>query len=584
MSNFFAKLSSIHEQNTENIDSIITRTENFDKAFATTGSKCLDFFVRITRGAPIPDYVPEFFEAFNEDFDIAFKVLFNLRDIRDGKGEKIIPIVIMVCLKNTLPEDIYKLILEIYLKYGSWKDILRIVEISNRMLLEINPLLDFNLMDNNKVEFDLFANQLKIDYDLLATFQLDQTKKVAISLCGKWAPSQKCHFAKEPIFATKWIRKRLQMSPKEYRQMLSQLRAHLVVLERLMSLGQLDQINFEKIPSVAMHRMKKSFHRDTNASGIESESRKTLHKSYEEYLTKLNKGEAKVNVCGIQPHELVNTYLGKTVELDLLVEGQWTALIDRVRTAGTFKNTMAIVDTSGSMNGVPLQVAIALGIVVAECTECTDKKVITFNTTPRWHELVGSTLKEKVTSMNYRDWGGSTDLRKVFDMILEDAVSRELPPSQMITTIIIFTDMQFDSACGADWESTFEYATKQYLSHNYDLPKIVCWNLRTSCSKSLPVTKDEIGYVMLSGYSAELLKSILDGNILTPLTMMLHVLESYVLNIEQNSIPLNRITFNLDQLQIAINKSAYKKAFIAVSTDVTKPNKQYSARPHRSNK
>ena len=41
----------------------VIKTENGDKALSTSGSKCLDFFVRITRNAPVPDYVPEFFNA-----------------------------------------------------------------------------------------------------------------------------------------------------------------------------------------------------------------------------------------------------------------------------------------------------------------------------------------------------------------------------------------------------------------------------------------------------------------------------------------------------------------------------------------
>ena len=362
------------------LGSTFTRTENSDLAYSSTGSKCLDFFTRITRNAPVPDYVGAFFEAMTEDFETAFKLLFNLRDIRDGKGEKIIPIVLMVCLKNVLLADLYAQILSIYVKYGCWKDILRIVEINNRIQLELNPNVNITDIDNF-AEYNLFAQQLSIDFDLLTNSDLhsehsevrptrSSEKKVAITLCAKWAPSEKTHFNFHPIYAAKSIRKLMGLKPKMYRQMLSQMRAHLNILERLMATDQLDLIDFEKIPSVAMSKMKKSFKRDTNSAGIRSESRTKLSQSYESYLSKLTKGEAKVNIKGIQPHELVETYLHKnSVQLDPLVEAQWEALVTRTKESGVFKNTMAIVDTSGSMNGTPLQVAIAMGILVAECSE-----------------------------------------------------------------------------------------------------------------------------------------------------------------------------------------------------------------------
>lgn len=546
----------------------LTVTENSDKAYSTTGSKCLDFFTRITRSATVPDYVPAFFETIREDFDAGFKLLFNLRDIRGGKGEKLIPIVLMVCLKNMLPTDSYKLLLEKYVTYGCWKDVLKIAEINARLQLELNPAMKTTDIDNN-IEFNLFAKQLKIDYDLLLNAELNSDKKkVAITLCAKWAPSEKTHFNLAPIHAADRIRKIMHLKPKAYRLMLSKMRAHLEILERLMSTNQVELIDFEKIPSIAMSKMKKSFARDTNSAGLKSEVRVKLHQSYEQYLSKLTTGKAKVNIKGLQPHELITTYLRKgVVEIDPLVEAQWSTLVEKTKEAGTFKNTIAIVDTSGSMDGQPLQVSIAMGILVAECSNSEEKKVITFNETPRWHNLEGSNLREKVNCMDYKDWGGSTNLRKVFELILADAVKVELPVDQMVSTLIIFTDMQFDSVGSRDdkWQSTFEYATELFTIHGYNLPKIVCWNLRTSSTKSLPATKDEENYVMLSGFSSELLKHVITGESFTPISMMNHVLEPYENPIQKDSVDIVPVPFELDKLEKAIANSMLKKAFIKVN-------------------
>uniref|UniRef100_A0A6C0CBB8 TROVE domain-containing protein n=1 Tax=viral metagenome TaxID=1070528 RepID=A0A6C0CBB8_9ZZZZ len=552
MDGLFSLIGNYFSWNVDNPNEYTT-TENGDKALVTSGSKCLNFFTRITRSANINDYVTAFFEAMMEDYDTAIKLLLNLRDIRGGKGEKLIPIVLMVCLKLAFPANVYSDILKNFIDYGCWKDLLRIIEIHNRLCLIIDPLCD---TFDNTMECQMFANQLALDYQ---AYQVCTDSKVAISLCAKWAPGERSHFNQIPIKAANKIMKMMNQTPKEYRVMLSDLRAHLNILERLMSTGQYELIDFKSIPSIAMKNMKKSFSRDTNATGVVSESRTNLHLSYSEYLKKLSAGETKVNVKGIQPHELVSTYLRKSIDLDPLVEAQWNTLVQKTREAGSFSNTIAIVDTSGSMDGQPLEVAVALGILVAECSDSADLKVLTFNTKPRWHHIEGSTLQEKVKCMDYKDWGGSTDLRASFQLILDDAIERKLDPEDMISSLIIFTDMQFDSADGDKWESTFETVTKLFNEQGYELPKIVCWNLRTSDSKSLPIDKNEEGYIMLSGFSAELLKHVLNGDDITPMTMMMTILEPYNVEHDYDDIVMNKRNFTFAQLTTAVANSAIKK-------------------------
>lgn len=538
----------------------ITCTENLDKAYNTTGSKCLDFFTRITRNAEMTDYIATFAESFQEADNTAIKMLLNLRDVRGGKGEKLIPIVIMVLIKNTLSKDTYKMILSKFVEYGCWKDILRIVEIHNRVQLELNPNVVIKNIDNT-IEYKMFADQLLTDYSIITAEYVDDNTKKGISLCAKWAPSEKTHFNKHPIYAANQIAKMAGKNPKQYRLMISVLREHLNILERLMSMGQVERIDFSKIPSIAMKKMKQSFGRDSNSEGITSENRTKLHQSYQQYLTELTAGTTKVNIKGIQPHELVSTYLRKCdIAVDPLVEGQWIALVNRVKESGIFKNTSAIVDTSGSMAGQPLEVAVAMGILVAECTECSDPNILTFSDNPRWHTLTGSNLQEKVKCMDYSDWGGSTNLRKTFDLILEDAIRLNLAPDKVVSTLIIFTDMQFNSVnSGHSWETTFETGKKAFEAHGYVFPKIICWNLRTSTTKSLPVTKNEEGYAMLSGFSSELLKHILNGEEFTPLSMMMHVLEPYDITLQDYVITDKPFTIN--QLQKAVTSSTLKKAF-----------------------
>lgn len=89
----------------------------------------------------------------------------------------------------------------------------------------------------------------------------------------------------------------------------------------------------------------------------------------------------------MQPHLLVEPYLNSlSPTIDQTIEAQWRTIVwrtvhcllamhshllgglrqvDDLRKEGNFGNTVAIVDVSGSMHGIPMLVAITLGLIVA---------------------------------------------------------------------------------------------------------------------------------------------------------------------------------------------------------------------------
>ena len=560
----------------------LSQTENGDKAFSTSGSTCLDFFVRITRNAPIADYYNAFAKAWNEDVDTAIRLLMNLRDVRSGKGEKLIPIVILFCLKFKLPAAVYEDILRKMVQYGYWKDLLKIHEFECRyykLIDKSNRNKKLTFLDN-PIELRLFAEQLDIDRKIYENEKQNhenqntenKNKNVAISLCAKWAPTEKGHFDHHPMFAATKLIKLLGTDAKTYRtQYITPLRKHLNILETLMATGQLEKIDFSKIPSIAMNKMKHAFRRDCNSAGVESEPRQKLHLSYQKYLEELAKGKTKINVKGIQPHELVSYYLHGG-ELDSQTELQWSTIIDNIKKLGTFRNATAVVDVSGSMEGQPMCVSIALGLVLQACVQGTwHGQVITFSETPTWHMVTGSNMKEQVSCLKHAPWGGSTNLRAVFDMILERAINAKLEPDEMVKTLFIFTDMQFDSAVGKSWESTLEYGQRIFTEKGYEFPKIVCWNLKTSDTKTIPLTTDTNGYVMLSGFSTELLKCVMTGEEFNPISMMKHVLEPYDVPSTALFSGISNINFTESDLALvdqAVKSSEIKKAFKQVKTEL----------------
>ena len=68
-----------------------------------------------------------------------------------------------------------------------------------------------------------------------------------------------------------------------------------------------------------------------------------------------------------------------------------------------------------------------------------------------------------------------------------------------------------------------EMITSLYSEHGYETPKIVYWNLN-SRQDNCPVKFDEVGTSLVSGFSPSILKSILGGKEMTPMSIMLETI------------------------------------------------------------
>jgi hypothetical protein len=105
-------------------------TENGDKAFTAT-NKCVDFFVRTTRsGMDVGNLLNDFCDAWAENPVLAYKMLMHMRDCRNGKGEKIMAILIMSYIKQSCDEEQYETMLKDFVKHGCWKDLFKIMHMT----------------------------------------------------------------------------------------------------------------------------------------------------------------------------------------------------------------------------------------------------------------------------------------------------------------------------------------------------------------------------------------------------------------------------------------------------------------------
>ena len=125
------------------------------------------------------------------------------------------------------------------------------------------------------------------------------------------------------------------------------------------------------------------------------------------------------------------------------------------------------------------------------------------------------------------DWGGNTNFQAVFDLLLDLAVGANLPPSEMIRTIFVFSDMEFDACGGRGYETDYQLIKRKYSEAGYPMPQIVFWNLRGG-NRSKPVTKNEAGVALVSGFSGQMMRVFLEkGTFENPYQTMLQSLGNH---------------------------------------------------------
>nr|XP_043608308.1 uncharacterized protein LOC122580100 [Erigeron canadensis] len=359
---------------------------------------------------------------------------------------------------------------------------------------------------------DLFAERMRSDIKLLAEGRLRE-----ISFAAKWCPSVNSAYDRSTLLCESIAKK---VFPREeypeyegveeehyaYRvrdrirkQVLVPLRKALELPEVYMQKNQWDLIPYNRVASLATELYKNKF--------LEHDKLR-----FEEYLDNVSLGKAKMKAGTLLPHKIISGLNhrdgGRVAEL------QWKSMVDDMAKKGKLNNCLAICDVSGSMSwnkGVAIQVSVALGVLVSELSEEPWKgKLITFSEKPELQMVEGDDLRSKVKFVKNMAWDLNTDFQKVFDLILEVATNAGLTESQMIKRVFVFSDMEFDQASLNPWETDYQAIKRKFTEKGYGgaVPEIVFWNLRDT--QSTPVTAQEKGVALVSGFSKNLLKLFLE--------------------------------------------------------------------------
>lgn len=466
-----------------------TETQNGAITNKSSLNANVDFFGSIggMRGKDKKSIVDLFMKAFFEDKELAMKNLFYARDIRGGLGERQIFRDITNYLAETYPSDLIS-VLKYTAEYGRWDDIIELLTCSNQ---EVKDEV-----------LDLIASQLQFD--------LDSDNP---SLLAKWMKSENASSEKTKMLA-RITAKGLSLSSREYRKILSLLRKRIGIVESLMSDKKWSAIEYDKLPSNAGMKYRQAFFRN-------DESR------YKSFIDSLTKGETKINSGTLYPYQITKKVLQASLDKEekALFDGMWNNLPD----FSTGEESISVIDVSGSMfnggNPAPIDVALSLGIYLADKNKGMYKnKFITFSSSPELVSIVGKDIYEKVNNVSTANWGMSTNIEAVFNILLKTAMNNNLDPKEMVKKIYIISDMEFDAVRGGRNTTLFHTMKKRFNENGYDLPNVIFWNVNSS-GKNMPVRYDENNTALVSGFSPSIFNMVMEND-LNPESFMLKVLNS----------------------------------------------------------
>lgn len=482
--------------NTLNRANNFTYTENGALTHKSTESALMDLFAMgaAYRNRSTSDCIRLFERAFNENPVYAMKCLFYLRDVRGGQGERRFFRDVLRYIAQAHPE-VARRNLRYVPEFGRWDDLYTFV--------------------GTPLEADAF----RVMYD---QFVLDIECKTP-SLLAKWLKSENASSTQTRDLA-RLTRHYFGGSARLYRKTLANLRERIRVLEKLMSAGRWDEIEFDKIPSRAGMIYKNAFARH------DIERQKANKATYESFM---KDSSTKVNAKALYPYECVaeavkvmsRGYYNAPAWDDLkrlAVNKYWANLTDYFKGA-TF-NGIAVVDTSGSMTGssvsAPINVAISLGLYCAEHNKGPFAgHYISFSSRPQWISTDGIDFCDKVARIYRTNLCENTNIEATFDLLLSIARQPGVKKEDIPQNIIIISDMEFDNArrTYSSWSyklneptaTLMERIAQKWRCAGYKMPNLIFWNVDAR-HDNIPMRVQD-GITFVSGFSPVLFEQIMKG-------------------------------------------------------------------------
>lgn len=514
---------------------------NFQLVRNTTGehTTILRNMLTLLKDSPNPKYLA-----------ILYKVIGYTRDIIDGKGEYKLAYDMVIVWNEFYPElaehAITCFVQSTEHPYGSWKDLKYLCKLCN------DSNTGANLIAHS---VKLLNAQLRRDYASMISNSDD------ISLAAKWAPREKSAFG--------WLYDTLAMDyfdiymktanselsrrnarlkcKTEYRKLITALNKAINTVQVIQCDRKWSTIDFNTVTSITLSKQKKAF-LNVNKKGDtrypKNPDRIACAAHFAAHIettaisgNKEMKGK-RVSMADFTKQAIPLSYGGyckssDQLEKDLL-NSQWR---DNSLQTGALGKMIAMVDVSGSMEGDPMNVAIALGIRIAE-KSVLGQRVLTFSDRPTWVNLdIAPDFVSKVAIVKSAPWGMNTNFHAALKLILDAIVKHKLPSSEVQDMVlVILSDMQIDQGDRCDKQSLYKAMQTMYAEAGmkvcgqpYTPPHILFWNLRHT--DGFPNLSNQPNTSMMSGFSPALLNVFCEQGLealqtCTPWSMLLTSLEN----------------------------------------------------------
>lgn len=305
-------------------------------------------------------------------------------------------------------------------------------------------------------------------------------------LAKKWCPRLTCKDRK----IAKALCKMWGLTEKQYRKLIKT-----DTTENKLSHHRIDDIEFDKVPSLAMIKYYKRFLQEDR---------------FNEYLESVKKGEKKLNISTTTVYDIYKNR--ESIDADLFFDK-----LEKIKI-----NCIPVLDTSGSMcdGNDSLGKATCIAHYLAKCSTFCNGQVVSFSSEPQLLTITDKPVKIKrynwlggYTERYHNQYGNANKYcRELNSLYTGDCSNTDFGAvmdlfsnlGEVPEYLVVLSDMEFDYGSTMSKERTMQlFKEKGYKT------KIVWWNFN-SRNKTAPET-DDYGNIYLSGYSPYLLKFLESG-------------------------------------------------------------------------
>lgn len=412
------------------------KTENGDKAYSTTGNNLIDLLF-------MSEYYSKNLKKAhigNSDKDKLFSMF--MRDGREGIGKRDLGRVLMA-QSEVSPEDI--------VKAGRFDDLFHIPTDENIRYLR------------------------------------DQVYK-GNALAKKWCP----RLTQKDRKVAKLLCKMWGITEKQYRKLIK-----VTTTESLLTEKKIDEIEFEKVPSLAMVKYYSRFMKEPR---------------FREYIDSVKKGDKKLNISTTNVYDIYRNR--EKIDAQLFFDK-----LEKIKI-----NCIPVLDTSGSMQdgNDSFGKACSIAHYLSKCSTFCPDYVVSFSSQPQLIHM-GYDRKSTVNSWRYYTQSGfkydntqSRYINEIKSLYTGDcsntdfgAVMRLFANMKEVPDyLVVLSDMEFDCGSALSKKETMRlFKEKGYKT------RIIWWNFNARNTTTPEIDSD--GNIFIAGYSPFLLKYLesgFDGN------------------------------------------------------------------------